>query len=273
MVVFLFTHEVLAMVSLLRVACPALVLLAVLAGAPVSAAPDAPVKMSASGLCHDPASPWYVRTKTYVPHETMADCLEEGRAYAGYESPASGRAQIGAGKVIAATPGPSVYDRDLYGHGWTDRDKDCLDVRHELLAAVSSVPVTLDDDGCLVRRGRWIDPYSGRIFLQAGDLDVDHVVPLAWAHERGARKWSPEIRVLFANDARNLFAVSASLNRSKGARGPLEWLPPRAEFHCGYVLRFQRIVKLYDLEYAPGEASAMTRLRNRVCENSAREGE
>jgi len=32
---------------------------------------------------------------------------------------------------------------------------------------------------------------------------------------------------------------------SKGAKGPDEWLPPAAR--CGYVARFFRIVKKYDL--------------------------
>jgi hypothetical protein len=29
--------------------------------------------------------------------------------------------------------------------------------------------------------------------------------------------------------------VSASANRSKGARDPAVWLPPNQEFHCEYV--------------------------------------
>ena len=94
--------------------------------------------------------------------------------------------------------------------------------------------------------GRWISPFTNRVIQNAFDIDIDHVVPLAWAWERGAKKWSREQREKFANDLRNLWPVEASLNRSKGAKGPDEWLPPNGQ--CGYVARFYRIVKQYRLE-------------------------
>ncbi|WP_227520150.1 DUF1524 domain-containing protein [Marinobacter sp. LV10R510-11A] len=39
--------------------------------------------------------------------------------------------------------------------------------------------------------------------------------------ERGANEWSREKREEFANDLRNLWPVEASLNRSKGAKDPM----------------------------------------------------
>jgi hypothetical protein len=57
----------------------------------------------------------------------------------------------------------------------------------------------------------------------------------------------------------------ASANRSKGAQGPLEWLPPNVDYRCEYVTRFHRIVLTYRLEYQPGEAAAMDRLRAELC--------
>jgi len=48
--------------------------------------------------------------------------------------------------------------------------------------------------------------------------------------------------LVYGNDPRNLFAVDDGTNRSKGTEGPLEWLPPNADFHCQYVTRFWRIV-------------------------------
>ncbi len=38
-------------------------------------------------------------------------------------------------------------------------------------------------NGCTVQAGTWIDPYTGRTFTAAGDLNVDHIVPLKHAHE------------------------------------------------------------------------------------------
>jgi hypothetical protein len=49
--------------------------------------------------------------------------------------------------------------------------------------------------------------------------------------------------------------VELSLNRSKGARGPNEWLPPSGQ--CGYVARFARVVKQYELKPRPIEAKRL----------------
>jgi hypothetical protein len=213
------------------------------------------VKQSNSGICHDTASPWYDRTKDFAAHETMAACLAEGRAYSGYDGPAESRpADV-----------PQEYDRTLYGR-WIDVDGDCQNQRHELLLSLSTGPVTLSPDGCRAAHGRWNDPYTGRIFTESRDMDIDHMVPLAWAHEHGAHAWDAETRERFANDPVNLFAVKAGVNRSKGARGPLEWLPPNASFHCQYVTRFHRIVLTYKLNYAPEEREQMDLLRAQLCQ-------
>ncbi|EGR0268970.1 HNH endonuclease [Vibrio alginolyticus] len=87
--------------------------------------------------------------------------------------------------------------------------------------------------------------YSGKIYYNASDLDIDHIVLLSWAWKHGADQWTKDTRKRFANDPRNLVAVGASLNRSKGDKGLDEWLPPANQKQ--YRLRFQRIVKLYGL--------------------------
>jgi hypothetical protein len=137
-----------------------------------------------------------------------------------------------------------------------------------MLIELSTARVLLSDDGCRVTRGRWLDPYTNQIFLDPGDLDVDHLVPLAWAHARGGHSWSSERRRAFANDPRNLFAVEASVNRSKGADGPTDWLPPNEAFQCEYITRFVRVVLTYELSPAAGEAQAINDLRRRLCGGS-----
>jgi len=148
---------------------------------------------------------------------------------------------------VAPTPPPAVpYDRDLYG-GWRDEDGDCQDTRQEVLIAESITPVQLDSRGCRVVSGTWFDPFTGQTFTNPGDLDIDHFIPLAEAHRSGASRWPPQLRRQFANDLSwpgSLIAVSASANRSKGARDPAEWLPPNEEFHCEYV-RTWVITKAY----------------------------
>lgn len=156
------------------------------------------------------------------------------------------------------------YDRDLYG-GWADQDGDCQNTRHEVLELLSTGAVSKTGDGCAVVRGRWLDPYTGEVERVARDLDVDHLVPLAWAHPRGAYAFEPAKKRAFSNDARNLFATKAAVNREKGAKGPLEWLPPNESFQCEYVTRFERIVRIWKLSYKAGEGAAMQALRQSLC--------
>ena len=158
----------------------------------------------------------------------------------------------------------TAYDREEFGR-WIDRDSDCLNTRHELLAALTTGALLYSDNGCRVLRGRWIDPYTDTIFMDASDLDVDHLVPLHWAWQRGAWSWSREHRVAFANDPINLIAVDDATNRSKGANGPLDWLPPNDAYQCQYVLRFWRVSRMYNLEIGDDEQLALAEQREKVC--------
>jgi len=162
----------------------------------------------------------------------------------------------------AANSAVPAYDRAAFG-GWDDADGDCLDTRAEQLAALSTVPVRMDR--CRVVRGRWIDPYTGRTFLDAGEVDIDHVVPLHYAWMHGAASWSSGKRRSFANDPRNLFPVQARVNREKGADGPLDWLPPEEGFRCEYVLRFRRVSRAYGLTTTSDERRELEQLTARLC--------
>lgn len=99
--------------------------------------------------------------------------------------------------------------------------------------------------------GRWTSVFTGEVIQNSADIDIVHLVPLTWTWDRGFASWSQIRRQVFANDPVNLFPVEASLNRSKGAQGPVSWLPPVNP--CGYVARFVRVVRLYELVLAPTE--------------------
>jgi hypothetical protein len=163
-----------------------------------------------------------------------------------------------------ASSSGQTYDRKDYAH-WIDEDGDCQNLRHELLQQYSTGNTTLTADGCAVTRGRWLDPYSGQVFTAARDVQIDHVVPLAWAHVRGAAAFSENQKMAFANDPVNLLVVSGQLNQQKGAASPLNWLPPNEAFQCQYVLRFNRVVSAYDLTPFEGEADALGTLQQRLC--------
>ena len=66
-------------------------------------------------------------------------------------------------------------------------------------------------------------PNSATIVTGLEYLDVDHTVPLANAHDSGARQCPPERNGQYANylgDPQHVIAVIDSTNRSKGAAGP-----------------------------------------------------
>ncbi|WP_417544796.1 HNH endonuclease family protein [Marinobacter sp.] len=205
------------------------------------------VKMSSSGLCHPPQSNWYERTQNYRAFKSLDDCLDAGGKLA---KGVTGKTTLIPSQQTLAMA--QNYDRSAFGHGWDDADGDCQDSRAEALIATSTTPVRFaTGKRCRVVTGRWISPFTNQVVQNASDIDIDHVVPLAWSWDRGAGQWSREKRERFANDPVNLWPVEASLNRSKGAKGPNEWLPPAGQ--CGYVARFYRIVKIYKLEPRMGE--------------------
>ena len=150
-------------------------------------------------------------------------------------------------EIHAAEYSQPEYSRSAFRH-WIDTDRDCQNTRHETLIAWSRGPVSFTNGReCSVSTGSWDDPYTGQTYSSARRLDVDHVVPLAWAWSAGAWRWPPERRREFANDPANLLPVYLGANRSKGAKGPTEWMPPNAAFHCEYLLRFIRVLEIYSL--------------------------
>ncbi|MCO7227564.1 YHYH domain-containing protein [Pleionea sp. CnH1-48] len=145
------------------------------------------------------------------------------------------------------------YNRKDYPH-WIDKDDDCQNERQEVLIKESLIKVKFKrNKGCTVSHGKWLDPFSGKTFTKASDLDIDHLVPLMWAHNHGGYAWTRKQRRAFANDHENLLVVWDKLNSEKGAAGPDAWLPPRKTYHCEYVKKFDEVVRKYKLVYRDAE--------------------
>ncbi len=165
--------------------------------------------------------------------------------------------------VWASAAGAEPYDRALFYEDWPVSEG-CMTLRHQLLRD-TAVYVTASENGCWVDRGKWIDPYSGDAIYDPRELQIDHLVPLAWAWRHGAENWTDEQRYEFATDPRFLIPVRGTLNQGKGADGPLDWLPPDENYHCAYVTRFMRGVLTWKLELSVNEAIEMSLLRAEVC--------
>jgi hypothetical protein len=163
------------------------------------------------------------------------------------------------------------YVRAEWRHWW-DEDGDCQNARTEVLIR-QALEITLrtrpDGRECAVESGRWVDPFSGDTLDAPGGLDIDHVVPLQNAHLSGGWAWDADRRRAFANDMidpLHLLAVTARLNRQKGARGPDTWLPPDTAFSCAYVAAWESIKQRWQLVISAPEQQAIDSVRQvRTC--------
>lgn len=185
--------------------------------------------------------------------------------------------------VATVVPGPQLlvavaqvrdeipkYDRGEWSH-WADEDRDCQDARQEALIAESETLVTYtNEDKCRVASGSWEGPFTGERFTDPGELDIDHMVPLANAHRSGGWAWSEDRKREYANDLSyeaHLIAVKASANRSKGSSGPDNWKPPERGYWCQYAVGWITIKNVWDLTATEQEADALEEMLD-TCEPS-----
>lgn len=157
------------------------------------------------------------------------------------------------------------YDRrERFGHGWKDPDRNGCDARNDTLRR-DLTEVVLDGP-CKVLSGVLIDPYTGtRIDFVRGDrtsqaVQIDHLVALSDAWQKGAQALTQEQRIAFANDPLNLLAVDGSVNSSKGDGDAATWLPPSRGFRCEYVARQIEVKAVYGLWVTAAERDAMRRV-------------
>ena len=142
------------------------------------------------------------------------------------------------------------YRRKDWRH-WIDEDGDCQNTRAEVLISQSEVRVEFATSrDCRVVKGAWIGGLTGIILSDASDVDIDHVIPLSYAHRHGGSSWSPSKKEQFANDPLNLLPTYDIENRRKSDKGPSEYLPSDQNLACAYVKRWQAIGIKYDLNIA-----------------------
>jgi hypothetical protein len=108
------------------------------------------------------------------------------------------------------------------------------------------------------------DPYGGATidFVRGPDsaaVQIDHVVALSDAWQKGAQQWSADTREEFANDPANLLAVDGPINQAKGAGDAATWLPPSTGYRCAYVAQQIRVKAAYGLWVTQAEHDAMDR--------------
>lgn len=159
------------------------------------------------------------------------------------------------------------YDRKRFGVGAVDLDRNGCDYRNDTLRRDLATKELRPDDPreCVVERGSMTDPYTGDdvSFVRGANpspIEIDHVVALSDAWQKGAQQWPPEKLLQFGNDPRNLIATSRAANRAKKDSDAATWLPPNRAFRCSYVTRQIEVKAAYGLAVTAAERDAMRRV-------------
>ena len=137
-------------------------------------------------------------------------------------SAAPARAEAEAGTALALLDTLEVkgrapktgYGREQFGPSWADVDRNGCDTRNDILRRdLVDVVLRAGTGGCTVLRGTLHGPYTGTtIAFVAGpdtstDVQIDHVVALSDAWQKGAQSLDAEAREAFANDPLNLSLI------------------------------------------------------------------
>lgn len=175
--------------------------------------------------------------------------------------------QIKTGLAIDALNGLAVkgrapktdYTREQFGAGWIVTGG--CDTRNIILNRdLKNVVV---DDKCEVMSGILNDPYSGKTILftrgsdSSGAVQIDHVVALSDAWQKGAQQFTAKQRLALANDSLELLAVDGPTNLQKSDGDAATWLPPNKSFRCQYIARQIAVKQKYSLWVTQAEHDAI----------------
>jgi len=157
------------------------------------------------------------------------------------------------------------YSRGEFGNGWSKWQK--CDTRQRILIR-DLTEVELADDGCTVLSGILNDPYTGKIIEftrgpnTSSEVQIDHVVALSDAWQKGAQSLDAATREALANDDLELLAVEGKANMEKSDGDAATWLPKNKAFRCQYVARQVAVKVKYSLWITEAEHEAMARILN-----------
>ncbi|UOF01575.1 HNH endonuclease family protein [Bdellovibrio reynosensis] len=166
------------------------------------------------------------------------------------------------------------YNRKKHFGGWVNdpRDHDCYNTRAKVLMRDSLRPVDFASNGCTVVRGHWEDPYAGRDYTYASDIQIDHFVPLKNAYISGAYKWNQTKRCLYGNFLGNdyhLLSVLGDENQTKSDKTPEEYMPPNRAYACQYLAQWLKVKLIWTLGLTPPEKDKVIELaRQNNCKST-----
>ncbi len=171
---------------------------------------------------------------------------------------------------IVASYNKAKYKRTEWKH-WISYETPCWTTREEVLdrqAEKGSITYLDKDDketkdkskACSIKSGVWIDPYSKEKVEDPTKLDIDHTGALSWTAKAGGQEWDKQKKQDYANDFDHLVATTAKENRTKGDKGPSEWMPESSK--CEYAKVYTHIVKKYKLNLNKADKDTLEKALN-----------
>lgn len=182
-------------------------------------------------------------------------------------APIAGEAQLSSaesalGKLaVKGRAAKTGYERAQFDNGWADAGN--CDVRNYILGRDLREVKVVSATDCTVVSGVLDDPYTGKTIAfmrgpgSSAKVQIDHVVALSDAWQKGAQALSAEARRQFSNDPLNLLAVDGPANQQKSDSDAATWLPPNKDYRCRYVARQIAVKQKYTLWVTEGEHAAM----------------
>ena len=173
-------------------------------------------------------------------------------------------AQILEGLPIKGRAPKTGYTREQFGRGWSTHSDGC-DTRNKILKR--DLINTTENEKCQIVTGTLNDPYTSVQIefsrsINSSAVQIDHVVALSDAWQKGAQQLSSKQRAELANDPINLLAVDGPANQQKGDSDAASWLPENRAFRCQYIDRQIRVKQKYVLWVTEAEKSAMKKVLN-----------
>ena len=180
----------------------------------------------------------------------------------------SGLSALAVLETLAISEQESIagFSREAFGQLWLDVDGNGCDTRNDTLAR--DLDGVKKSGGCKVVAGTLDDPYTGAgIVFERGNgtsarVQIDHVVSLEDAWQKGAKQWSDDQRATFANDPLNVLAVAGASSTDRVGRDASAWMPGRAAFHCEFVSTQVSVKATYALSVTQAERDAMAGVLN-----------
>jgi hypothetical protein len=220
------------------------------------------------GRCHCGATPAVTQSPTasasHSPAATKAanPTTEPAKEKSEAPKPKAEKAPAAAGTALAQLDTVKVkdralktgYSRDQFGKGWKDPDRNGCDARNDILQR-DLTGEKLKAGGCVVLSGVLANPFIATTinFVRGNTtstaVQIDHVVPMSDAWQKGAQQLAPNQREAFGRSAPPL--------NMKGGAGRISPAPP---YLCGVVLRsIERIDRYMNLPPSPTATQVVPR--------------